>query len=206
MASYATRLLVLGVVSIFEPAHGYLLLQELNSWEVGRWANVKPGSVYSALRTLTKDGFLETVAADGDAPAKATYRRTGAGRTEFDRLLRSALTAVESPDMATTMAAISFMPFLPRNEVLALLEERRGKLRELISALDTSAGSMAQNTVIPPHVVEMFLFPGRLYRGDLAWTDEVIRSLKAGKYSYAGEPPGWTPPADDPIWGNLTAR
>lgn len=201
MASYPTRLLVLGVVRIFEPAHGYLLLQELNSWEVGRWAKVKPGSIYSALRTLTKDGFLETVAAAGDAPAKATYRRTAAGRAEFDRLLRSALTAVEAPDMATTMAAISFMPFLPRAEVLELLQERRAKLRKLISALDGSVLGMPENPGIPPHVVEMFLFPRRLYRGDLAWTEETIRSLNSGKYSYAGEPPDWTPPENDPIWG-----
>ena len=53
-----TRLLVLGGVRIFEPAHGYLVRRELLSWQVEEWAHVKPGSIYNALRTMTRDGLL----------------------------------------------------------------------------------------------------------------------------------------------------
>jgi hypothetical protein len=34
----ATRLLVLGAVRIFQPAHGYLVRRELLSWGVENWA------------------------------------------------------------------------------------------------------------------------------------------------------------------------
>ena len=46
-----TRLLVLGAVRIFQPAHGYLVRRELLSWRVEEWANVQPGSIYHALRS-----------------------------------------------------------------------------------------------------------------------------------------------------------
>ena len=52
-----TRLLLLGVVRIFQPAYGYQLRRELITWEVQHWANINPGSIYTGLRTLAKHGF-----------------------------------------------------------------------------------------------------------------------------------------------------
>ena len=57
----ATRLLVLGCVRIFQPVHGYFLRRELMSWEVERWAHIHPGSIYNALKTLTKAGLLAEI-------------------------------------------------------------------------------------------------------------------------------------------------
>jgi DNA-binding PadR family transcriptional regulator len=54
-----TRLLILGAVRIFQPVHGYLVRRELMSWQVDRWAHLNPGSVYNALRSLARDGYLE---------------------------------------------------------------------------------------------------------------------------------------------------
>ena len=55
----STRLLVLGAVRIFQPIHGYDVRRELLSWRVDKWANVAPGSIYNALKTLTKEKFLK---------------------------------------------------------------------------------------------------------------------------------------------------
>jgi DNA-binding PadR family transcriptional regulator len=86
----ATRLLVLGVVRIFQPVHGYFVRRELLSWHVDEWASVNPGSIYNALRTLTREGYLEEVATDaGGRPARTTYRFTADGETEFFSVLRS---------------------------------------------------------------------------------------------------------------------
>lgn len=79
-----TRLLVLGAVRIFQPAHGYLIRRELVSWQADQWAHLNPGSVYNALRTLAKDGLLidDTVAAPdgpGSAGRAATSGRAAAG-------------------------------------------------------------------------------------------------------------------------------
>ncbi len=47
-------MLVLGVVTIFEPANGYQIRRKLLSWRVEDWADLKPGSVYSMLTALVK--------------------------------------------------------------------------------------------------------------------------------------------------------
>jgi DNA-binding PadR family transcriptional regulator len=56
-----TRLLVLGVVRLLQPVHGYDVRRELLSWQADEWANVAPGSVYGALKTMERDGWIEAV-------------------------------------------------------------------------------------------------------------------------------------------------
>ena len=67
----ATRLLVLGCVRIFQPVHGYFLRRELVSWEVERWAHIHPGSIYNALKTLTKAGPAGGDREPGRAPGRS---------------------------------------------------------------------------------------------------------------------------------------
>lgn len=205
MTPYSTRLLVLGVVRIFEPAHGYLLLQELNSWRVDEWANVKPGSIYSTLRTLGKDGLLEVVEATETAgsAAKTSYRITATGIAEFERLVKHSITDIASPTIATTMSGLGFLPFFDRAEIMALFEARRDALITEVAAQHAAIeGFDETGPQAPPHAVEHFQFMRSHFQGNLEWTEGIIARIGAGAYSFRGEPVTWTPPADDPIWGN----
>ena len=80
----STRLLVLGCVRIFQPVHGYFLRRELVSWEVDQWAHVHPGSIYNALKSLTRSGLLEEVGVVADRSPAAAHdlpaHRRGRGR------------------------------------------------------------------------------------------------------------------------------
>ena len=58
MAATETRLLLLGGVLLFEPVNGYQLRRELLSWQVEDRAHIDPGSIYSGLSTLTRQGTL----------------------------------------------------------------------------------------------------------------------------------------------------
>ena len=68
-------MLVLGVVRTFQPVHGYDVRRELVSWHAEEWAQVAPGSIYNALKSLTRDGLLEMVGTDqvGGRPERTTY-------------------------------------------------------------------------------------------------------------------------------------
>src|SRR4051812_39955420 len=95
----ATRLLVLGVIRFMQPAHGYEVRRELTSWRLEDHTNVKPGSVYGAMRTLAKDGLI-AVHGRGRAdarPEKTTYVVTTEGEKEFQILLREAWWTVKNP-------------------------------------------------------------------------------------------------------------
>ncbi len=70
MSALTTRILVLGVVKVGGPANGYQLRRELLSWDVERWAQLNPGSVYSMLSTLEGHGLI----ARHELPATGTDR------------------------------------------------------------------------------------------------------------------------------------
>jgi DNA-binding PadR family transcriptional regulator len=197
-----TRLLVLGAVRIFQPAHGYLVRRELKSWHADEWANLNPGSVYNALRTLTRDGLLEEQIADvaigGTGPAaRATYRLTPDGEQEFMMLLREALWQLHPYQPAWLEAAVSFWWALSRREVLEALAARRVQIQAQLPMLDHNADLIRKAPFKPDAVVEHFRLSRALYGGELTWIDEVTERVEAGSYYFDGEvPAGYEAPAE----------
>jgi DNA-binding PadR family transcriptional regulator len=196
-----TRLLVLGAVRIFQPAHGYLVRRELASWQVEEWGHLNPGSVYNALRSLAREGML--VADDptdagpdsGSARSagKVRYRLTGDGETEFQRLVRLGLWEVHPYEPQWLLAGLSFWWALSRREVLDALAARRTQLEARIAATGYAVQTIRQTPFKPEHVVEHFLLHVDVLRGEMAWVDEVTKRVKDGAYTFLGEP-------DDDAW------
>jgi DNA-binding PadR family transcriptional regulator len=195
--SSSTRLLVLGVVKTFQPVHGYVVRRELLSWRAQEWASVQPGSIYNALKTLTRDGLLEVASTDqvGGRPERTTYRLTRAGEDEFRGLLREEWWTVRLP-IDPMMAAVSFLGELPRAEAIAALEHRaahiHGMMRHLEFAVEAHDG-----TDSPYHVREMMRLMGARVGAELAWSQQFLERLRNGEYATADDPP-WQPPPFSP--------
>lgn len=83
----ATSLLVLGLVRSLGRAHGYVIGKVLLSWRVDAWANTKTGSIYHALRSLTKERMLLCleVAQSDLGPPRVEYEITRPVTTSFSR-------------------------------------------------------------------------------------------------------------------------
>jgi DNA-binding PadR family transcriptional regulator len=176
----ATRLLVLGIVRGYGRAHGYRVGNDLLSWGADEWANVKWGSIYHALRSLTQAGFLLD---HDDVPGRTDYELTERGEQEFMRLLRDALRRPNPrPDLVG--AALAMLPSLPRAEAIALLRER---LAALESARD-KARAQIDGLVDPPHVRELFGLWEHNSESAAEWTRGLVERLAAGAYPMAGEP------------------
>jgi DNA-binding PadR family transcriptional regulator len=125
--------LILGVVARNGVSHGYAIHQELISWGADKWATVKWGSIYHALRGLEKAGHLEPV---GEHEAgRIDYRLTESGRTEFHDMVRDAL-ADAGPHQDRFGAGLAFMPEIPRDEVISALQKRIRALREQASEIE----------------------------------------------------------------------
>lgn len=187
---------MLGGVRILQPAHGYLVRRELATWQIERWANVAPGSIYNALRTLTKDGLLAEheapAAAGGSGPAaRATYTLTHDGEAEFLRLVRDALWQLHPYEPAWLMAGLSFWWVLSRQEVIAALEARRGQLDARITGLGYETDDVRRARATPEHVVEHFLVQESRLRGERQWVDEVLGRLRDGAYAFSDESTEW---------------
>jgi DNA-binding PadR family transcriptional regulator len=189
----STRLLVLGCVRIFQPVHGYFLRRELLSWEVDQWAHVHPGSIYHALKSLTKAGLLEEVPtpASGSRPARTAYRLTDEGEREFLTLLRVGLLSVDDPTLFLT--AINMTPAISRDEVLDTVTTRVGLLEAAIDYAEAQVVQIVAAPDTPDSASEVARVLAARLRGEVEWARGYLDRVRGGAYSFVGEPPAWTP-------------
>lgn len=110
--------------------HGYDVRRTLLTWRADEWANVNPGSIYHALKTLTRDGFFRVAETGrrGSRPERTAYELTADGQTDFATLLRKSLWTVSSYSLPLH-AGLAFVTALRRDEVLAVMRNRRGSVR-----------------------------------------------------------------------------
>lgn len=192
--SKTTRLLVLGVVRIFQPIHGYDVRRELVSWHAEEWANVAPGSIYNALKSLTKDNLLEVVGtkAIGGRPERTSYRLTTRGEQELSELLRDALWTVRMP-IDPLVGVISLIGFIDRTELISALDARAAKI-----AGDLQHAEYVINAIdgveTPNHVREMMRLIYARIGAELDWGQAFKARLQAGEYETLGSPSPATRP------------
>jgi DNA-binding PadR family transcriptional regulator len=176
----ATRLLVLGIVRGYGRVHGYRVGTDLLSWGASEWANVKWGSIYYALRSLTQAGFLHDF---DEVPGRTEYALSERGQAEFTRLLRDALRRSQPrPDLLG--AALALLPALPREEAIYLLRERLASLQEARQKARLQISGWAG----PPHVLELFKLWEHNATRDAHWTQQLIERLESGTYALLAEP------------------
>ena len=211
MSALATRILVLGAVDIFGPANGYQLRRELVSWDVERWAHLRPGSIYSMLTTLEKQGAIERhdVALD-DARPVAVYTVTDDGRIELESLIYEAMSTVpDSGDALPLRVAMNFGPVLTRARFLDAVAERLRLLESGVEEFETSVLDLKKTAVVPPHVVRELEFEIALMRTQRDWVAGLQDEVRAGGLVFfddAEHGAGWAPAADDPGWKMVEER
>jgi DNA-binding PadR family transcriptional regulator len=190
--SSSTRLLVLGVVRIFQPVHGYDVRRELMSWHAEEWANVAPGSIYNALKTLAKEGCLEIVGtkAVGGRPERTTYKLTPRGEVECSEILRDTLWTVRMPT-DPLVAAISLMGFIDRKELTSALEARAAQIEGQLKHAEYVIAAI-DDIETPDHVREMMRLIYARVGAELEWSRALRDRLAAGEYRTLGDPK-WGP-------------
>ncbi|ANZ36429.1 hypothetical protein BBK82_10510 [Lentzea guizhouensis] len=177
----ATRMLVLGVVKLVGEAHGYVVRRELKSWSADSWANVQPGSIYHALKSLAKDGLLEPVGTESaEGPARTTYRITPAGEHELGDLLGHALGDAQAGN-AEVSAAVAMLNLVPRKQAVTLLRNRLAGLEGQLGPTRHGIGSLPEMGK-PEHVSELFRLWLVHLEGQVRWTRELIERLESGAY------------------------
>ena len=189
----ATRLLVLGAVRFMQPVHGYEVRRELVSWRLEEHTNVKPGSIYGALRTLEKDGCIaehDRGSADG-RPEKTSYVLTTEGEKEFQLLLRDSWWSV-TPPKEPLLPALSLMTFVSREEVVRALAARISVLQGELEGLAFKRAAIKEGATgadgeIPDHVREIMDFLSARTRAEIEWSKAFQRRVRDGAYQFAGD-------------------
>ena len=179
----STRLLILGAVRIFQHVHGYFVRRELLTWRADQWAKINPGSIYNALRTLERDGFI----AGEEQEGRTAYSLTPDGETEFMALLREALWRVVPNDKARLFTAISFLAALTRDEIVEALESRLAQLDALHREVPYSLSTLVGSDDKPRHIAEFAYLSDALVMGEREWTAAFLERVREGAYSFCGE-------------------
>ncbi|MEO5920930.1 MAG: PadR family transcriptional regulator [Pseudolysinimonas sp.] len=212
MSALTTRILVLGVVDIFGPANGYQLRRELLSWEVERWAHLNPGSIYSMLTTLEKQGAIERhdiALEDGGRPV-AVYTITDAGSAEFQNLVFDAIATVpDSGDALPLRVALNFGPVMRRSRFLAAVRARVEVLTMGREIVVQKQSYLKESRSVPPHVSSELGLEIALIDAQLGWLEQLDGEVSAGGLDFADDArhgEGWTPAADDPGWHMAAER
>lgn len=122
------RLLILWLLSE-RPLHGYRIKKILEDGGLAFWYPVEFASIYSALRTLAKEGWVieEETEREGGRPPRTRYRITPSGRDHYRELLRRAWS--EAPHHRHPIdVACAAGGDLEDREVLELLQRRAANL------------------------------------------------------------------------------
>jgi DNA-binding PadR family transcriptional regulator len=185
----ATRLLILGVIRFMQPAHGYEVRRELTSWRLDDHANVKPGSIYGAMRTLEKDGCIAVHSRESAEarPEKTTYVVTKEGEKEFQIMLREAWWTVKNP-IEPLIPALTLMVAMQRDELVRALSARINALEAQVEAMTFQRATIKDDPDvpggdIPVHVREIFDFLNARTRAEIEWARTFQKRLRDGAYT-----------------------
>lgn len=187
------RLLVLGCVRYFQPAHGYEIRRALQSWDVESWSNINAGSVYHALNQLTRDGFLEVSGTEQDEgrPARTLYHLTEYGESEFFRLLRQigATSAVAVDEFGT---ALSFLWALSGEEAQRILielarrsEQSAARLRAAADDFDKAGDGGTRYRWV---VAEEWRLSAELLDARARWASRLLDRYSRGELAFDRRP------------------
>lgn len=176
----AIRLLVLGVLMSKNEIHGYEIRRELESWNAEKWANIAYGSIYFALKKLAEEKLVEPLATNETAPARILYKITDSGKEEFMRLLRAQWWEPKSI-IDPFQVALTFMNYLPNDELILALETKSDYLKTIINSFEKGVPMRISSQNFPRHITENFRLAVAHLRAEAEWIQGTIQKIKAGE-------------------------
>lgn len=165
-----TRMLILWLLSE-QPLHGYRIKRILDEASLRIWFPIEVGSIYAALASLERGGFIEEVSVEreGHRPERTRYRLRKEGREHLRELLRQAWGELPKLGDPFHMALAARSEF-DEGEIAEFLAKREAALAQRLKDLERVASSAPAK--------EMAERARVMTRAELRW----IRALrKAGK-------------------------
>jgi DNA-binding PadR family transcriptional regulator len=174
----AIRILLLGVLVQQGPKHGYEIRQELESWNAEQWANIAYGSIYFALKKMSEEGLIKVLENKGDEkPGRILYEVTETGKNQFMDLLRKQWWELK-PIIDPFQVALTFMNFMPKDELLLALEHKADNLRASIKSMTHLIPIRVADAQWPRHITENFHLAAAHMDAELKWVESAIEKVK----------------------------
>lgn len=168
-----------------EPMHAYRMQQLIKERHKDDVVNVtQRNSIYQTIQRLVRDDLVEVAVTEraDNRPERTTYRITDAGRRTLTGWLRTMLAtpAAEFPEFP---AALSFLPNLSPDEVVAALNERIEHLGRRLAALDAD---LAHATVLPRVFLVESDYQHRVVSAEIDYVRGLVADIRSGVVSWPG--------------------
>ncbi len=172
----STRLFVLGELARRGPMHGHQIRRAAQLDHLDVWTDVKPGSLYGALRRMATEGLVRPLRTEreGAHPERTVYEITEEGRHELaihrSKALHDARLRPDPVDLALAHAQD-----MDDELVLAAVKDRHGSLtrqqRSLLHLRDQAEPYLTD--------LERLIFDHSLRRlqAELDWHDQLLGQL-----------------------------
>ncbi len=173
--------MVLGILHDTDEAHGYTILQKLNSWQAETWTAIKPGSVYHALGQFEKHHLAENLGSkQGGGPAATGYKITQKGKAELYKLVEKALISYDQEEFA---AGLAWMHVLSRSKVIELARQRLSMYQEICVFMETLPRDDAPTE--PSKHPEIIGSWQTIFVATTQWQEGFVKRLESGAYSFS---------------------
>lgn len=170
------QLVILGTLSR-RPMHGYEIKHIIED-HMGDWTDIKFGSIYFALSTLSDKKSVEVIerSQDGNRPSRIVYQITERGRQEYLRMLRE-LWMEDDHTLYSFDIGVFFMHSLPKPEVRKLLDQRIVKMESKIKFLKQHQEEQGNDPHIPALASAIMLHSQLHFSAELTWMKDLKEKL-----------------------------
>jgi len=172
-----TRLFALSALARGGAMHGYAIRQAAQLDRTELWTDVKPGSLYNALKRMTDEGLVRVARTEreGNPPERTVFEITEAGRAELVKQRDAALAEVRLLSDPVDLA-IQFTPDLSPVQLIAAFTARRQAVADQLAQFRREQVTAASDLVgLEPLIFEHCV--ARL-EAELAWHDRVLDRLR----------------------------
>ena len=175
--------MVLGILHDTDEAHGYTILQKLNSWQAETWTAIKPGSVYHALGQFEKHHLAENLGSkQGGGPAATGYRITQKGKDELYTLVEKALVSYDQEEFA---AGLAWMHILSRSKAVELAGQRLTAYHEICAFMDTlPRDDIPEEPSRHPEIIGSWQ---AIFTATTKWQEDFMKRIENGAYKFSDD-------------------
>ncbi|MGA3215870.1 MAG: PadR family transcriptional regulator [Acidimicrobiales bacterium] len=169
------------LICLYErPMHPYEVSTTLRQRQKHESVRLNYGSLYAVVASLEKRGMIAAKGTErsGRLPERTVYELTDAGRIEMHDWLTE-LVSTPVNDYPGFEAALTFLPALPPDDVVELLNERAGRL-EFELAQIASSRELIEKRGLPRLFWVELEFHKVLREAELGYILELVREIETG--------------------------